>query len=242
MMLRLVGVEFAKLRGSLVVLLITLPPLLPGLLIAIAIASYDGPPQWVQILDQLTLPLWAMFLNPTLLATLATLMGDIEYRNNGWDFTLTQPHSRWRIFLAKLMVIVPLHAAMTVIAVGFAIVIGWGIGSITGKVPTGDLSFPELAMFVVRMMAGSFGILALQLWVALRWRNFLLPLSLGIGGTLVTLAVLMTGTRDADWFPWIVALRSSVGEGDAGFAWTGLAMGIGFCVLMLADLRRRTFR
>ena len=241
-MLRLAEVEFRKLRGSLVLLLITLPPLLPGLLIAIAIASYDGPPRWAQLLDQLTLPLWAMFLNPTLLATLATLMGDVEYRNNGWDFTLTQPHSRWRIFLAKLIVIVPLHAVMLAIAVGFAIIMGGAVGSITGKLPTGDLTLHEYALFVVRMAAGSFGILALQLWVALRWRNFLLPLSLGIGGTLVTLAVLMTGTSDADWFPWIVALRSSMGEGATEFAWTGLAMGVVVAALMLVDLQRRTFR
>lgn len=241
-MLRLVEVEFRKLRGSLVLLLIALPPLLPGLLIALAIASHDGPPQWAQILDRLTLPLWAMFLNPTLLATLATLMGDIEYRNNGWDFTLTQPHSRWSIFLAKLMVIVPLHATMIAIAVGFAIATAGAVGSITGNFPTGDLSLHENAMFVVRMTAGSFGILALQFWVALRWRNFLLPLSLGIGGTLVALAVLLTGTSDADWFPWVVALRSGLAEGAAGFAWTGLAMGTVFCALMLVDLQRRTFR
>lgn len=241
-MLRLVEIEFRKLRGSLVLLLIALPPLLPGLLIALAIASHDGPPQWAQILDRLTLPLWAMFLNPTLLATLATLMGDIEYRNNGWDFTLTQPHSRWSIFLAKLMVIVPLHATMIAIAVGFAIATAGAVGSITGNFPTGDLSLHENAMFVVRMTAGSFGILALQFWVALRWRNFLLPLSLGIGGTLVALAVLLTGTSDADWFPWVVALRSGLAEGAAGFAWTGLAMGTVFCALMLVDLQRRTFR
>ena len=241
-MLRLVEVEFRKLRGSLVLLLIALPPLLPGLLIALAIASHDGPAQWDQMLDQLTLPLWAMFLNPTLLATLATLMGDIEYRNNGWDFTLTQPHSRWSIFLAKLMVIVPLHAIMIAIAVGFAIAMAGAVGSITGNFPTGDLSLHENAMFVVRMTAGSFGILALQFWVALRWRNFLLPLSLGIGGTLVALAVLLTGTRDADWFPWVVALRSALGETTAHFAWTGLAMGTVFCAVMLLDLQRRTFR
>jgi len=241
-MLRLVEVEFRKLRGSLVLLLIALPPLLPGLLIALAIASNEGSPQWAQILDRLTLPLWAMFLNPTLLATLATLMGDIEYRNNGWDFTLTQPHLRWSIFLAKLTVIVPLHAIMIAIAVGFAIAMGSAVGSITGNYPTGDLALNEYAIFVMRMTAGSFGILALQFWVALRWRNFLLPLSLGIGGTLVALAVLLTGTRDADWFPWVVALRSALGETTAQFAWTGLAMGVGFCALMLLDLQRRTFR
>jgi len=241
-MLRLVEVEFRKLRGSLVLLLITLPPLLPGLLIALAIASNEGSPQWAQMLDRLTLPLWAMFLNPTLIATLATLMGDIEYRNHGWDFTLTQPHSRVSIFLAKLMVIVPLHAIMIAIAVGFAIAMGGAVGSITGNYPTGDLALNEYAMFVVRMTAGSFGILALQFWVALRWRNFLLPLSLGIAGTLVALAVLLTGTRDADWFPWVVALRSALGETTAQFAWTGLAMGVGFCALMLLDLQRRTFR
>lgn len=99
-----------------------------------------------------------------------------------------------------------------------------------------------MARFVGLMMLGSLGILALQLWVALRYRNFVLPLALGIGGTLVSLAALLTGSNDADWFPWVVALRSGLAEKPDGFALIGLATGAVIALAMILDLQKRAFR
>ena len=86
-MIASIEVELRKLRGSLILLLVAIPPLLPGAIIALAIATNEGVPSWEQLVGRLTIPLWAMFLNPTLLATVATLIGQIEYRGGSWSFT-----------------------------------------------------------------------------------------------------------------------------------------------------------
>lgn len=137
MMIRLLEAELRKLRGSLVLLLVGGPPLLPGLLIGLAMATNEGAPAWSQLLERLTLPLWAMFLNPILLATLTTLIGDIEYRTNGWAFTLTQPFPKSQIFLAKFAVVLAMHALMIALAVSFAIGVGSAVGWALDRGPTG---------------------------------------------------------------------------------------------------------
>ena len=115
-MIASIEVELRKLRGSLILLLVAIPPLLPGAIIALAIATNEGVPSWEQLVGRLTIPLWAMFLNPTLLATVATLMGQIEYRSGSWSFMLVQPQPRWQLFLTKLGILWVLHAMMLVLA------------------------------------------------------------------------------------------------------------------------------
>lgn len=197
-MINLLEVEIRKLRGSLVLLLVAVPPLLPGVMIALAMATNDKTAQWDQLIGQLTLPLWAMFLNPSLIATVATLMGQIEYKTNSWSFTLVQPHFRWQVFAIKLGILIGLHGLMMVLAVAGAILAGASVGWVFGNMPTGAVPWRESGDFVISMMMGSLAILVIQLWVALRWNNFILPLAIGIGGTLIQLAVLITGTRQAD--------------------------------------------
>ena len=241
-MIRLLEVELRKLRGSLILLLVVVPPLLPALLIALAMITMDGTASWNQILGQVTMQLWAMLLNPTLLAVVATLMGQIEYRSGSWTFMLVQPQPRWQVFLAKLGLLSAIHAAMIALAIAGALATGLGVGSLTGQLPTGAIPWRESARFVAFMSLGSFAIVCIQLWVALRWNNFVIPLALGIGGTLVAMAVLMTQTDQANWFPWVIAIRSVMSPDTADQARTGCLMGLALVPAMLFDLQRRAFR
>ncbi|MEW4449759.1 ABC transporter permease [Qipengyuania sp. JC766] len=241
-MIALLRSEIAKLRGSLILLLVLVPPLLPGLLIFLAVATNEGAPSWAQLIGQLTMPLWAMFLNAMLLATLATLMGQVEYRTNGWAFVLVQPVPRWQVFVTKLMILVVLHVAMIAMCILGAIVSALAAGYAFDRVPTGDTPLRPALDFVLAMTGGSFAILVLQLWAALRWNNFTVPLAMGIGGTLVGLAVLIAGTEQADWFPWVLALKAGVADSPRWFITTGLVAGIVAAVAMVLDFQRHTFR
>ena len=241
-MIASIEVELRKLRGSLILLLVAIPPLLPGAIIALAIATNEGVPSWEQLVGWLTIPLWAMFLNPTLLATVATLMGQIEYRGGSWSFMLVQPQPRWQLFLTKLGILWLLHAMMLVLAIAGAILAGACIGHLTGRVPTGTIPWAEGIRFVAQMSLGSLAILCIQLWVALRWNNFVISLALGIAGTLVQLAVLITGSDQAGWFPWVMAMRSALSENGAENVRAGLALGLFLVPVMLFDLQRRALK
>jgi ABC-2 type transport system permease protein len=183
-----------------------------------------------------------MLLNPTLLATVATLMGQIEYRSSSWSFMLIQPQPRWQLFIAKLGILSAVHTAMVALAVAGAILAGLGMGLLTGQPPTGPIPWSESARFVAFMSVGSFGIVCIQLWVALRWNNFVISLALGIGGTLVAMAVLMTQTDKANWFPWVIAMQSVLSHETADYVRMGVLLGLALVPPMLLDLQRRAFK
>ena len=58
------------------------------------------------------------------------------------------------------------------------------------------------ARLLATMFAGSLMLIAVQLWTALRFRSFVPPLVLGIGGTFV--AVVATSSKQGAWLPWLI--------------------------------------
>ena len=85
-------------------------------------------------------------------------------------------------------------------------------------------------------------LIVLQLWVALRFASFVLPLVVGIGGTLVALAVAMTRTHQADWFPWVLPLKILSAPDPIPFALFGGIGGLILLAVMIGHLSRHNFR
>ena len=72
--------------------------------------------------------------------------------------------------------------------------------------------------------------------------SFVVPLAVGIGGTLVALAVSMTGSDEADWFPWVLPFKVLTDPDPAPFALVGAIGGAIALAAMVLDLSRRSFR
>jgi hypothetical protein len=85
-------------------------------------------------------------------------------------------------------------------------------------------------------------LVAIQLWVALRFANFVVPLVVGIGGTLVALAVMITRTQQADWFPWVLPFNTLVTPTPERYAMVGLFIGMAIIAAMVPALTRHQFR
>ncbi|APE27082.1 ABC transporter permease [Aurantiacibacter gangjinensis] len=212
--MRLVCWELAKLRGSLALLFALVTPGLTALLVLLALIAHRASPSWASVIGQFIMPLWAKFLLPMAVATFCTLVAQVEHRAKSWDHVLTQPFARWRIFLAKLVVVAATVAGMTVLVFVYAYGVAWAGGTILGIAPRGDPQFADVARTAMRLLASASAIVAIQFWVAMRFANFVVPLAVGIAGTLVGLAVLMTGTDKAAWVPWVITLRSVGAQGD----------------------------
>jgi ABC-2 type transport system permease protein len=104
---------------------------------------------------------------------------------------------------------------------------------------TGELALREFAEILAKMFAGSLLLVALQLWTALRFRSFVPPLVLGIGGTFV--GVVATGSDYGPYFPWLIAtnvLATDPARAQLALA-VGLAGGLIASAAMLVDLSRR---
>ncbi|MFA5965209.1 MAG: ABC transporter permease [Sphingomonas sp.] len=241
-MIRSLHAELSKLNGSLALLVLAIAPGLPGLLALLSLLSAKKAPLWTSVVNEFVLPLWAFFLLPMTVTAFATLVAQIEYKAHAWDHMLALPIARFRIFIAKAVIVLTAVFAMTIFVILFTIA-GAGIGGLlSGQMPLGAIPWVRMARAVPMITVAASCFVMLQLWVALRFSSFVVPLAVGISGTLVSLAVLMTRSDKADWFPWVLPFRALTQSDPTSFLWLGGAGGGVVLAVMVLDLQRRPLR
>ena len=240
-MITLLYTELGKLRGSLALLVAVVAPAFPGFLAMLALLTNEEPASWSDSF-RFALPLWCLFLEPMVIAAFTALVGQIEHRGGGWDHLLTLPIARWRIFAAKILVILIASLVMTLLVICFTIlgtIFGGALGS---AVPLEPLPWRDLARKTALIFASTMALIAIQSWIALRFSNFVVPLVVGIGGTLVAMAVMMTRTQQADWFPWVLPFNVLIAPDPVPYAVAGLIGGCLIFVAMMLDLTCREIK
>jgi ABC-2 type transport system permease protein len=241
-MIAILDVEVRKLRGSLAILLAIAAPALPGLLATLSLLTNERTSGWASIFNEFLLPIWTLFLLPMIVAAFATLVGQIEHRGRGWDHLLALPIRRWQVFLAKAIVVLVTSACITLLAVLFTWIGALIGGELGGHVPVGKIPWQGLTRTILLLWSGTSLMIVLQLWSALRFASFVVPLSVGIAGTLVALAVAMTRTQQAAWFPWVLPMKIVTSEDPVPFALVGGVGGLALLTAMVVDLTRHEFR
>ncbi len=191
--------EWLKGRRSLAAWLVVGGGLLvPAILLAVRMrnpsalpAIYRGEVFWEDLWNQAWESL-AILLLPMGVIVLTSLVVQIEHRYNGWKQVHATPQSDLGIFGAKLLIV------LAMLAQGF-VVLNIGLW-LTGMVPPlvfRELSFPvepfPLAAFAARsrdFYVDVLPIAALQFLLALRSRNVLLPIGIGLGLWTVSITAL----------------------------------------------------
>jgi lantibiotic transport system permease protein len=110
----------------------------------------------------------------------STLLMQIEVRNNAWKQVLASPQSYFNLLLAKFTVI-------QVLAVVFLLVFNVYMAAgclIIDVIYSSDLisylSHAELLKVNLMAIGSTIGIHALSFWLALRYKNFIAPIAIGI--------------------------------------------------------------
>ena len=199
---RLVLVEFLKLRRSLVLLLCAAAPSLVAVLSFLMFMRWNKAERW----EQFTMggaAMWAYFMLPMTITALTVLVAQLEHGPKAWNHILALPVPRWQIFVAKAGVVLALGGAMSAILILLLPL----AGLIAEQMEAGDqllgaVPWEATARLVGKMFLGSVLLIAIQLWAALRFRSFVPPLVLGIGGTFV--AVAATSAKEGPYFPWLI--------------------------------------
>src|SRR5262249_8887722 len=145
--------------------------------------------------------IWAFFMLPMSVTALTALMAYTEHGPKSWDHLRALPVPRWRIYAAKAVCTAGVIAVMSV----GVLVAGLGSGWLTSILrpelaPAGPLDLGGAVWRLVLMWASSLLMIAVQLWVALRFSSFLPGLILGIAGTFF--AVVATGAKEGVFMPW----------------------------------------
>ncbi|HET6331426.1 MAG TPA: ABC transporter permease [Holophagaceae bacterium] len=136
----------------------------------------------------------SIMILPLMVALIATLILQVEYKNNTWKQVHTSPQSWGTIFSAKLaMAFWALLQLFLVLNAG--LYLAGALPSLFAR-GTGPLSSPIPFAFLVKLNTSCFvdclPILALEFLLALRFRNFLVPVGVGAGGWILSLVLINT--------------------------------------------------
>lgn len=186
------------------------------------------------------LAIWAFFMLPMSVTALTALVAHMEHGSRSWDHLRALPIPRWRIYAAKLICVLGLVAAMSLLMLGLT----WGAGVLAGFVkpavaPTGAIDWTEQLTVLGRMGLAALLLIAIQLWTALRFASFVPALSIGIFGTFFS--TVATSAKMGVFFPWQMPVNMLATESWRADTALALGGGVGALALiaMLIHLSRR---
>lgn len=242
MILPPLSAELLKLRRSLVLLVTFAAPLCVLAFAAIALGTRTAEVKWERYLDE-GLAMWSFFMLPMSVTAVTTLLAQLEHGSRMWNHLLTLPSRRATLFATKALVAGLLLLAMQLIVYAGLYAVGYAVGGVLPeRAPVGDRQFDDMAIGMAAMALGAIPMLLLQLWVALRWRSFVVPLVVGILGTFFALVITASGV--SVYIPWLLQIYATMWPKPAGVigVHAGLAGGALILAAMLWDLGRREMR
>ncbi|RTQ45899.1 hypothetical protein EJV47_24020 [Hymenobacter gummosus] len=138
----------------------------------------------------LLLPLFAVLLT--------SLVVQVEHRAGTWKHLLAQPVPRRTLFVGKLLTVLGLSLLAQTLHAALLLLTGWLLTVLRPELGFQHYATPlaPLAAAVLRIYAGTVGIVAVQYVVSLAWRSFVVPIALGLVGTVLALTVLRIAHAD----------------------------------------------
>jgi ABC-2 type transport system permease protein len=232
-------VEARKLNRSLAALLAVAAPSLIAIFTFFNMLRGKAPQPWDMWMVS-ACGIWAFFMLPMSVTALTALVAHMEHGPKSWDHLRALPLPRWRLYAAKAVCVLAVVAAMSVAV----LVMTWGAVALAAAVkpqlqPTGAFDPAAYAVLTVKMFGAALLMIAIQLWVALRYASFVPALAVGIGGTFFS--VVATSAKQGVFFPWQMAVNVLSREGWRAPTALALGLGLGAVVMVaaLAHLSRR---
>lgn len=225
-----IAVEAAKLQRSLALLLALVAPALIAVFVFFNLLRLQTAPEWEMSLKGAA-AIWAFFMLPMSVTALTALLAQTEHSVRSWDYLRALPLPRWHLYAAKVVSVFAVVAmmslalaALTLLAIQCA---SWIKPTIA---PTGTADIAGFLWLLTRIYLAAWLLIAIQLWIALRYASFVPALATGIGGTFF--AVVATSAEIGQILPWQIPVNQLAT--DPARAQLALAIGLFGGVLMLA--------
>jgi len=214
-------VEFTKLRRSLALVLVLVAPALICVFVFFNMLRGAHALPW-QMLLQTSAAIWAFFMLPMSVTALTALVAHTEHGPRAWDTLRALPVPRWHLYAAKavsVLALVLLMSALLAVAAPMAVTLAsWLKPAIA---PTDAPDFIAYLDLLGRIFLASWLLVAVQLWIALRYSSFVPALATGIGGTFF--AVVASSAKIGVVLPWQIPINQLASDPDRAL----LALAIG---------------
>lgn len=214
MIFKLLQIEILKTRRSLALLMMFACPLLVVLLIVMmAIQKNGGAVIYDKGWSGLWLgsnALWCHFMLPLYIALVTTLLNGNEHSNGTWRLMLTLPIKTWQLYLTKgilawLFVFGASAFLFAALSLSIAVLIALGYPG------EGAFDYPVFEQ-TAKSLVACLPILFIQHALSWRFGHIVLPLAVGVIGTMGILSIGLS--QYWIYYPWSYVLMASMG-GDA---------------------------
>ena len=178
----------------------------------------------------------------------ATLLPQLEYRNNTWKQVLVSPQSKAILFISKFIVI---HLYILMLLSTF-IILMLSAGGL------GQLIRPDVVLFsdksnwskffntAINTYIAILGISAFQFWLGIRFKNFVAPIGIGFALWMLTLLLLFDFKWEhADKIPYsypILNVFPVIKTNTTFVHWSSFGYALIFLVLGFLNFKKRTIK
>ncbi len=150
-----------------------------------------------------------LLLVPYIILVCSTMVQS-EYNSNAWKYLYSLPLAKGNIYFSKLAVAIGLIALTLFVFFATTLVGGFVLGMLRPEYEFSQYSprIGEWAMMVTHSFIAILGVTALQYWLSIRWRNYIIPIGIGMMGFVMSVLI-VDEQRVAKFFPYCYSMLLS---------------------------------
>ena len=182
---------------------------------------------------------------PIFLILICTLLPQIEYKNNTWKQVLTSPQTKSNVFAAKF---INIQLFIGVFFITNLLFMFLGVVILHFMEPSLDVLNQPLNGYHVLLARSStyvalLALCCIQFWLGLKFKNFIIPIAIGIACWFAGTILVMQGVGFAAYFPYSFHAYGRFPKYnplDNSIGWTSVGFACLFLLLGFLDFRRRS--
>jgi ABC-2 type transport system permease protein len=226
---RALSAETLKLKRTLALWMVLIAPLTVVVLNFLMLwqrgASYllVADSAWHGLTQNIT-AFWSLLMLPLYVTLETALLGVVEHNTQQWKHLYALPLPRWSIYAAKWLISLALVAASTLVLWIGTILCGLLLNvveptlTLSTSIPLWDILRPMGTIGLIGLL-----IIAIHLYVGLRWSNFTISIGFGMVATTINIMI-MNSEKWSKVYPW--SLPTFALEDTVGYLPTALAIGV----------------
>ncbi|MFC0772319.1 ABC transporter permease [Terrimonas alba] len=158
------------------------------------------------------------FLLPMFVILICSLLPQIEYKNNTWKQVFASPQSIGGIFFSKWLTILIMILFLFLLFNIFLLLSGVVPNLFFSKFNflSTTIDWVELARLNFKTFVSLLGIISIQYWVSLRFRNFIVPIGIGLGLLVTALIIYQFRWEHVYKVPYALPVLTMEGVRDTG--------------------------